>query len=446
MPEDEPADPNRIPLTQVRYLLELFGAEIETQPPGWGASDKDPDPRSPVEFIYRRDHLLVRDQDVRRLPQADVRAEVVRHPVPGLALVKVIPPGGAEQPENLLVTLARVDAILGPGAAAPDYLLSVSGHGKHISNPGTICPATEPDGVPRHAAPQPAVSTSCCDGRGVLVAVADTGLLRGAPELHPWMHGVEGTFEPEVNPETHFIPRYTGHGTFISSVIRAMAPRAQVRVARLFELGGANFESDVVEVLYEVMDWAPDIISLSAGTHTWLDRGLLSFRFFVDGPLRERRGTVLVAAAGNDGLDWKFSPAKMKGVLSVGALGAHEDERAWFSNYGDWVKVYAPGEDLVHAYARGTYHYYETPGRPDQEFFGMAEWSGTSFSAPVVSGLIAARMSGTGETARQAARSLLALARAQALPGVGPVLRPGQACLSPDRHACLSPHRHACRC
>jgi subtilisin family serine protease len=186
------------------------------------------------------------------------------------------------------------------------------------------------------------------------------------------------------------------------------------------------------------MDSAPDIISLSAGTHTWLDRGLLSFRFFVDGPLRERRGTLLVAAAGNDGMDWKFSPAKMKGVLSVGALGSHEDERAWFSNFGKWVKVYAPGEDLVHAYAHGVYHYYETQGRPDQEFDGMARWSGTSFSTPLVAGLIAARMSGTGETARRAARSLLRLARAQALPGVGPVLRPGQACLSLK-------HRSRCR-
>jgi subtilisin family serine protease len=232
-----------------------------------------------------------------------------------------------------------------------------------------------------------------------------------------------------------YIPRYTGHGTFIASIVRAMAPRAQVRVARIFKCAGASFESDVVTALYQVMDWAPDVISLSAGTHTWLDHGLLSFRFFIDGPLRERTGTVLVAAAGNDGLDWKFSPAKMKGVLSVGALAVNGDERAWFSNYGDWVKVYAPGEDLVHAYASGAYRYYETPGRANETFDGMASWSGTSFSTPVVSGLIAARMSGTGETAREAARSLLSLARAQPLPGVGPVLRPGQACLSLNRRS-----------
>ena len=420
---------NRVPLIQVRFILDAFDGQLETQPRGW-ADGKNPDP---IEFLYRKDHLLVRDQDVMRLRAAGVKIRKVSHPIPGLARVRVAAGMTDHRQGTLLDLVDRLNAHFGAGFATVDHLLNIS--------PGTHCPATEPDGVPRKARPRPAVSASRCDGRGSLVAVVDTGLLEDAPSSHQWMRGVEGEPEPETKPHSKKIAsRYTGHGTFIASIVRAMAPRADVRVARIFDRAGACFESEVVKKLYDVLDWAPDVISLSAGTHTWRDRGLLSFRVFVDGPLRERPQTVLVACAGNDGLDWKFSPAKMKGVLSVGALAASGDERAWFTNYGKWVKVYAPGENLVHAYATGRYKYVETHGRPDHYFRGMASWSGTSFSTPVVAGLIAARMSGTGETASEAAASLLDLARAQALPGVGPVLRPGQACLLPRERICL------CKC
>ncbi len=415
MPKNKPTGDINVPLSQVNYIIEAFGNEVETEPPGW-ATGKNP---RPVKFLYRKNHLLIRDQDVPRLRDAGVSGKVVSHPVPGLALVSVAQ-SGTKPTENLLTVLGRINKVLGPRVATPDHLMHIC----PPSDPGTHCPATEPDSVPGDARPRPAVFRDGHRGSGVLVAVVDTGLLESAPALHPWLRGVTGDFEPEVDPTTGLIPRYTAHGTFIASIVRAMAPGAEVRVGRIFERAGARFESEVVQALYQMMDSSPpDIISLSAGTHTWLNGGLLSFRFFIDGPLRQHRDTVLVAAAGNDGRNWKFSPAKMKGVISVGALAPNGKKRAWFSNFGNWVRVYAPGQNLVHAYSRGTYHYYEHR-RPDETFDGMARWSGTSFSTPLVSGLIAARMSETGETAREAARELLLVADAHARPGVGPVLRP----------------------
>jgi hypothetical protein len=427
---------------QTAYIMKNFPDAAIYPPPAQGG---------PLQFIYRRRNLLTRDRDLRRV--VDVLTSVgagaaerfetgkITHPIPGLAVVEL--PGGPIDPDAearmLFSALETVQARLGSDVAKPVHLTHIA----WPPPPATECPATEPE-VPGDDTPQPAVSRSRCDGRGTLVAVVDTGLVEYAPASHPWLYGVTGDSDKQVHGTTSIDP-YGGHGTFIASIIRALAPRAEVRVPRFFETAGALYEDDLVRSLLPVLDWAPDVISLSAGTHTWLDGGLLSFKVFVDGPLRAAGGTTLVAAAGNDGLDWKFAPAEMDGVIGVGALAPSGDARAWFSDFGDWVKVYAPGQDLVHAFASGQYTYVETNVGQVADFTGMARWSGTSFSTPVVSGLIAARMSGTGESSREAAESLLRLARAQALPGVGPVLRPGQACLCACEPPCREP-RAGCGC
>jgi Subtilase family len=421
-PAGAPENLAQIQEVQAAYILEHFpDAALYPLPEAGGTQAGD--------FTYRRGHMMTLPEDLDRVIAATggpgmPEVSSVSESYAGLAHIRLAPhPSGdpAADHEALFAALEAAHDRLGPGVASVDHLLSIT--------PTIDCPATEPDYEPADAAPSPAVSAStCCTGDGVRVAVVDTGLIQDATVRHSWLHGVTGDDDLEV-AEGALIERYGGHGTFIASVVRAMAPRVQVHVHRHFDKAGAAYESDIVRALAAVLATEPDIISLSAGTHTWRHSGLLSFRAFVNGPLRARGDkTVLVAAAGNDGQDWKFSPAELPGVISVGALNSAWDGRAWFSDYGEWVSAFAPGQDLVHAFARGQYTYHERPAPQQAAFDGMARWSGTSFSTPVVAGLIAARMSGARESARAAADALLAIARKQPMTGVGPVLLPGQGC------------------
>ena len=90
-------------------------------------------------------------------------------------------------------------------------------------------------------------------------------------------------------------------------------------------------------------------------------------------------GSMIVAAAGNNGVDKVSYPAANEGVIAVGAvdaLGNHMD----FSNTGRQIAVSAPGYGVNAAWTG------------DQ----AASVSGTSFSSPIVVGAIAAVMSQPG--------------------------------------------------
>jgi hypothetical protein len=392
-------------------------------------------PSGRADYLYESGRLLVR-ADVAGPVQDALRGAAPVHrrqPRPpeesGLVVLSIedLRDGHMTVPQALDLLDERLD-VYNP---APDggFPPASPVHIFHINpGPDTVraCPATEPE-VPGCCAPDercaPCPPLAPDGGADVVIGVCDTGLLADTASA-PWLAGVTGEVDP-LGPllpgGLHAIPRYCGHGTFAAGVARCEAPESTVYVGRHFPMSGAEREWMVVQKLMEMIarNPAPQVVNLSAGSYTRKDWLPLAFSAFDHG------GITLTAAAGNEATDRKFWPAAFEWAVGVGALGADQRNRAWFSNYGDWVNVYTLGEGLVNAFATGEYTYQEPPKRPAMQIFdGCARWSGTSFAAPLVAGLIAAHMSANGVSAADATRAVLAQADAQAIPGVGPVLFP----------------------
>jgi hypothetical protein len=389
-------------------------------------------PNGDVDYVYQSRRLLA-------LNRAGSLSQL-----PGLLRGLRPVQGSFDRPENDLVELTSDDLEQG-SVSVPEALDAIDrgrvvskdqalGKGQpqslvtpnHVVHIARICPADEPEvpsGYPTSPWPPPADPGPTKPKTDVFLAVSDTGLLDPLdPAQYPWLAGVTGELDPLGATAPSGLPRipaFTGHGTFVAGVARTMAPGAKVFVNNHFAASGGELESVMVAKLEELAQKSPDIINLSAGTYTRNNWTALGFDAF---HLRHPKIT-LVAAAGNDSTDRPFYPAAYDWAISVGALATDQQHLAWFSNYGDWVDVYAIGEGLVNAYATGEYTYQEPPKMPAvQNFAGMAKWDGTSFSAPLVAGLIAARMARTGESSEVAAAAVVAAAQGQVLAGVGPML------------------------
>jgi hypothetical protein len=339
--------------------------------------------------------------------------------VEGVVVLRLRPDLGVTEAVN------RVDRALGPGIATPNHVITVA--------PGDvgICPATEPQPVYQDMEPFP----SACPagpGAGTRIYVADTGLLTGQVKAGdwPWLNGVTGVADPNT-PQGGIIQPYYAHGTFVAGVLRCLAPAASIYVDAVFVIAGSVVESVLVRRLSTALTMGVDLVHLSVAASTRHDRPMISFARWLK-VLAQYQGVTCVVAAGNNGSPVPTWPAAFPDVVSVGALARDWRSRADFSNSGGWVDVYAPGRDLINAYATGDYQCYAAPYTGNtRKFHGMAMWSGTSFSTPIVTGLIAARMSRTGENGQQAAAALLAEAHARAIPGVGAIALPNCGDITP---------------
>jgi Subtilase family len=348
--------------------------------------------------------------------------------------------------------LARVapPAPAGPGPADPAPAAPVPAP-PVPAGPGSAPAAAGP--APAHAA-RPASAAGPADaavppGTGISVLVIDTGFQAGVVSDHPFLAGVNGDPRQLDNPApglTDVIKEYAGHGTFVTGVLRTFAPGASVTVSGALQDAGALDEHCLGAAIMKLLDnplnpdqpW-PHIISISGGATTQDNQELAGLGALFDELATDRHAeTVLIAAAGNDGQsEHKFWPAAgaltHPGVISVGALRRDGQGRACFSNYGDWVTVYAYGENVINAFPSGLYAYqhasmaacrYHSPALYPEcgcvapvsrygdvvAFDSTASWSGTSFATPLVAGMVAAHMTRLTEKsdARAAARDLLA--------------------------------------
>ncbi len=121
------------------------------------------------------------------------------------------------------------------------------------------------------------------------------------------------------------------------------------------------------------------------------------------------KGGLVCFSSGNDG--WKYGiPASYDPVIAVGAIDA-DGTRAYYSNYGDWVDICAPGTDIMSTYYDSGSTY--------------ARVSGTSMACPMISGVAALVISyqgGQGFTVEDLEECLLSTATYDKVfsSGIGP--------------------------
>lgn len=275
---------------------------------------------------------------------------------------------------------------------SPNHVLRGNSHGG-LGTASVPAPASE-------LGPPPPGS-GVLGGRTVTVAVLDSGDLF----KHEWFNGrVKPLGRPgglpalEIEPD-HREPlrRYAGHAVFSVGVVLQHAPGAAVGVDRILDDWGEAPETEVAAALRRL---TPDVevVLLSCAGFTHDNIGMPAIEEALT-ELRERNPKVVfIAPAGNAGTDTPCFPAAYKGVIGVAALGT-EKAKAWFSNYGSWVDVCAPGVDVRSTFLN--FHGRNEPAsiaRPNagpeqppqrQLFDGWATWSGTCFAAARVAGAIA---------------------------------------------------------
>ncbi|WP_327172608.1 type VII secretion-associated serine protease mycosin [Streptomyces sp. NBC_01336] len=218
-------------------------------------------------------------------------------------------------------------------------------------------------------------------GKGIRVAVIDTGVDDTNPQLRDAVDTSAGIDYTGGGGSDGTVDE-VGHGTKVAGIIAArprtgtgfvgLAPEATVIPIRQNDGRRNGLDSAMAAAIDHAIAKGAQVINISQDTTRPLADDSLLGRAVARAVAED---VVVVAAAGNDGMDGRRRttyPAGFDGVLAV-AASDRNNERAPFSQAGEFVGIAAPGVDIVST----------VPGD------GQCTDNGTSFAAPYVAGVVA---------------------------------------------------------
>mmetsp|Transcript_52461 Transcript_52461/g.147750 ORF Transcript_52461/g.147750 Transcript_52461/m.147750 type:complete len:574 (-) Transcript_52461:46-1767(-) len=222
-------------------------------------------------------------------------------------------------------------------------------------------------------------------GEGVHVYVLDSG-------IRATHFDFGGRAVPEVdfvsqqlcsgNPFEDCARDRNGHGTFCAGIvaggIAGVAKGSIVHGVKVLGDDGRGSTLSIIRAVDYVARFGrrPAVVSMSLGCRMPCESPTMSFVI----EQATESGLAVVVAAGNAGNTnvsdaCEYSPADAPKAITVGSITINNDTRSGFSNTGSCVDIFAPGSDILSAYA-----FSDRSG---------AILSGTSFACPHVSGAAA---------------------------------------------------------
>jgi subtilisin family serine protease len=207
----------------------------------------------------------------------------------------------------------------------------------------------------------------------LVVAVIDSGV----NPHHPDLRGALVPGYDFVNGDADAADDH-GHGTSVAGVVAARANReggvgicwqCSVMPLKVLDASGSGNDTVIAAAIVWAADHGAHVINLSLGGPGSSQELSNAIAY------ANRRGLVVVAAAGNAGTTTQFHPAADPKAISVAATTVVDRRYSW-SNFGSWVRLAAPGCNVA-PLLNG----------------GYGNFCGTSSAAPVVAGLVALELS-----------------------------------------------------